>query len=617
MFYIFACLTSGIYSQILFTYGNNAVTKEEFLRAYNKNKTAVSDKAMALREYLDLYIKFKLKVKAAKDMRIDTLSSIANDLQNFRSQIEESYLNDESSVNALIDEAFYRSQKDIHAAYLFFPLKDYPDSVSVERAAKSQTSAWTDVGFITVFNLPYEFENIMYSLKPGEESKPYSAKNGYYIFKNLGERKALGRIKASQILLAFPPDITEAQKKPLKKLADSLYNRLLKGSNFADLATQFSNDYISSQANGIIPEFGVGQYEPVFENTILSLKDGAISKPFETSYGFHIVKRMSVAPPASSKTDPKVRQAMTEIIEQNDRIEITKEALAQKILKEAKYQRLPFDDKQLWAFSDSLFTSQKPAIAIQLNSETPLLKLGDETTKVSQWINYAQQARYKEDGSGFKPYHQVWNGFVKATALDYYRNHLEDFNASFRNQMNEFKEGNLFFEIMQKEIWGPAQSDTVALEAYYQKNKNKYTWGKSADAVIFYTSDLPVAQLVSAQIKKNPASWQNLVTTMSDKVSADSGRFELNQIPNAGNIVLKNGAVTSPVLSKTDNTASFAYIRNIYSQPAPRSFEEAKGLVINDYQAELEKKWIDELKKKYPVTINQIALSSLMTTARK
>jgi peptidyl-prolyl cis-trans isomerase SurA len=183
--------------------------------------------------------------------------------------------------------------------------------------------------------------------------------------------------------------------------------------------------------------------------------------------------------------------------------------------------------------------------------------------------------------------------------------------------MKEFKEGNLFFEIMQKEIWGPAQSDTVALQAYYQKNKNKYTWGKSADAVIFYTSDLSTAQLVSGQLKKAPRSWQDLVNTMSDKVSADSGRFELTQVPNATNLVIKEGLITSPVSNKSDNTASFAYIRRVYTQPALRNFEEAKGLVIIDYQAELENKWITKLKKKYPVVINQNALSSLMTTAKK
>ena len=183
--------------------------------------------------------------------------------------------------------------------------------------------------------------------------------------------------------------------------------------------------------------------------------------------------------------------------------------------------------------------------------------------------------------------------------------------------MKEFKEGNLFFEIMQKEVWGPAQSDTVALEAYYQKNKNKYTWNKSADAVIFYAADAKIAQLLSTQLKQDPAAWQTLVNTMSDKVSADSGRFELTQLPNVSTSVLKNGMITSPVINKTDNTASFAYINHIYTQPALRNFDEAKGLVINDYQAELEKKWIGELKKKYPVTINQNAFASLMNTARK
>ena len=100
LFTLLAWITTGVFSQTLFTYGTNAVDKSEFLRAYNKNKTAVTDKAMAMREYLDLYIQFKLKVKAAKEMRIDTLTTLANDLQNFRTQIEESYLNDESQLGS-------------------------------------------------------------------------------------------------------------------------------------------------------------------------------------------------------------------------------------------------------------------------------------------------------------------------------------------------------------------------------------------------------------------------------------------------------------------------------------------------------------------------------------
>src|SRR6476469_531624 len=116
--FFIACCVSGVYAQTLFTYGNNAVTKDEFLRAYNKNKTAVVDKSTALKEYLDLYIKFKLKVKAARDMHLDTLPALTTDLQNFRTQIEESYLNDDKEVDKLVQEAFTRSQKDIHISHL-------------------------------------------------------------------------------------------------------------------------------------------------------------------------------------------------------------------------------------------------------------------------------------------------------------------------------------------------------------------------------------------------------------------------------------------------------------------------------------------------------------------
>ena len=477
---ILLCLQAS--SQTLFTYGKDSVSVKEFLQAYNKNNST-SKNPQALQQYLDLFIASRLKIKESLERRYDTLPQLIADVANLRTQILPMYEKDNATLNKLVDEAFNRSQKDIRLAHIFIGFSNptgLPDSAKTREKAKeayallkankpfSEVAAIYsddtasklkagDLGYITVFSLPYPLENLAYNTAPGKVSELYQSKAGYHIFKNLGERKALGRIKAAQILIAFPPDVNEAQKKSFKKLTDSLYNRLIKGDDFTKLASQFSNDYISAQANGVIPEFGVGQYDHVFENTILSLKNGAISKPFQTTYGFHIVKRISVLPPASNKTDPKVRQEMMEKIEQNDRIEITREALTQKIIKEAKYQRLPFQDQQLWAFSDSLFTSQKAAIKIELNAETPLLKIGNDTAKVSQWINFAQQARYKSDGSGFKPYNQVWDEFVKATALEYYRNHLEDFNDAFRDQMKEFKEGNLFFEIMQKEIWGPAQ----------------------------------------------------------------------------------------------------------------------------------------------------------------
>ena len=294
LFLFLACFTTCMYAQTLFTYGNNAVGKDEFLRAYNKNKSAVTDKAMAMREYLNLYINFRLKVKAARDIRLDTLSSLANDLQNFRTQIEESYLNDESQVNALTQQAFEKSQKDIHVAYQFYPAKNYSDSFAVDKAHTLSKEKWTDIGYVTAFTLPYDFENLVYALRAGQESKIFRTKNGFCIFKNIGERKAVGKIKVAQILIAIPESAKEDDKIAAGKLADSIYSAIKAGADFGEMAKQFSNDKMTYQSGGVMPEFGVGKYDPVFENKIFSLqKDGDIAPVFQTQFGFHIVKRIS------------------------------------------------------------------------------------------------------------------------------------------------------------------------------------------------------------------------------------------------------------------------------------------------------------------------------------
>jgi len=111
----------SLYAQPLFTYGSKSVTKEEFLKAYNKNNTYEKNDEKALREYLDLYTKFKLKVQAAYDLKLDTLPSQVAELQSFRAQLIQNYLNDESSVNVMVDEAFQRSQKDIRISHIFIP----------------------------------------------------------------------------------------------------------------------------------------------------------------------------------------------------------------------------------------------------------------------------------------------------------------------------------------------------------------------------------------------------------------------------------------------------------------------------------------------------------------
>lgn len=518
-------------AQTLFTYGKDSVSVQEFLKAYEKNNPAGKN-PKAMQEYLDLYITARLKIKEAKERGYDTLPNIVSEMQNLREQILPSYLNDPQSLNQLVNEAFDRSQKDIHLSHIFIPVTGDTTSAyqkalqayqqlqkgspfaTVAKEFSADPSAVAnggDLGFITVFSLPYALENLAYTTPVGKISPLYRSKAGYHIFKNTGKRKAMGRMRAAQILIAFPPGADAAAKLEIKKLADSLYNRLMKGDDFSKLAAQFSADPIAAHTEGKFPEFGVGQYEAAFETAVFALsKDGAISKPFATGHGYHIIKRLNKLP---VNTDRNNAEAMQQL---KDKV------------------------------------------------------LQDERVKTIQ------------------------------TAEEDYQQNLEKYNPEFRKQMNEFLEGNLFFEIMQKEVWGPAQNDTIALQNYYELHKEQYTWNKSADAIVFYANDAATAQQLLAQLKKTPANWRKLVEQNNEKVTADSARFEWSSIPGI-NGTSRNKTFTQPQINKADNTAAFAYIIEVNNKPVQRTFTEARGSVINDYGIELEKKWVEELKKKYPV----------------
>jgi len=169
----------------------------------------------------------------------------------------------------------------------------------------------------------------------------------------------------------------------------------------------------------------------------------------------------------------------------------------------------------------------------------------------------------------------------------------------------------MFFEIMQREVWNKAQEDTAALHEVYNANPKKYTWNKSADVVIFFCSDQTVCGKVYEEVKKDPTRWRTISEKYSEIVVGDSSRYEWNQVPGLAKSVPKDGMLTAPVVNTNDNTASFAYIVKTYPYPVQRSYTEAKGLLINAYQEILEKKWNDQLLKKYPVVVSQQVLKNI------
>ena len=557
-------LPAAATSQTLFTYGNHAVSKKEFLQAYNKNNTDSSLAKMSYADYLDLYLKFKLKVQAAMDAGMDTTATQRAEMKSFRNQLSEGYLKEDASIELLTDEAFERSLKDIHLSQIFIAAgKDAPDN-EINDAQNQINAAYQrlqngeafdkvaddyqhgSLGYITAFVLPYSIETIAYSTPVGKYSIPFQSASGFHILRNDGERKAVGKVRVAQIQVAFPPDSAADIDNKLAQRADSIYKALMAGADFADLAAQLSDDQLSYMAGGEIPAFGVGTYDTAFENAAFALQhDSDISQPVRTSFGYHIIRRLQRIPVIEDPSNNDWKGVIRERVTLSDRMQVAQAMLVQNIKKRI----------------------EKDAAAADLANDSAV--------------------------------------------LGFYRDHLENYQPEFGAQMKEFSEGNLLFTIMQQKVWNAASSDTNGLKEYYDHHKEKYKWENSADALIITTLNEEFTAKARENVTNNFEEWRQWADESNGLIQADSGRFELGQIPVINRTNFTPGLTTAPVINPQDSSRTFAYIIKLYPPDEPKNFEDAKGAIINDYQVYLEEKWIAALKKKYPVRINKRVFRSL------
>ncbi|MFZ4057778.1 MAG: foldase protein PrsA, partial [Ferruginibacter sp.] len=605
-----------------------------------KNKTPVLDKEKAYREYLDLYTKFKLKVKAARELRLDTLPQLQYDLQSFRSQVEEGYLNDEKRVNDLVDEALERSRKDIHVLHYSVAINakmSKADSIKAvgaineviallnkagntnidivdieEKVTKKFTTVkGDDIGFITTLSVSYDIENILYTLPVGGVSKPFRTKSALHVFKNLGERPSPGKWKVAQILVTLPPNASNETVQSLEKKADSIYHLLLNGESFAELAKKYSDDKLTFMTGGEMPEFGTGKFDMAFENKVFELKkDGDISKPIFTGYGFHIVKRLQQKPIPTDKSDEAFLFQLRQQINQDSRINTAKTLFLKEVKVKTGFKRnASVKDTELFKYADSVVVNGE--IGKQPFNNKTIFSFTKLAVKGSDWLHFVKDYKLNTDVYKGESNEALLEKYISTTAMEYYRNHLELYNADFGYQMQEFKEGNMLFEIMDRNVWTKASNDSVGLKQYYDKHKTKYTWGESA-AVLLFNCNSEKTALDATRMLNEGKSWQQIAEESEGRIQSDSGRYEITQLQIPAGKTLAEGVITAPLVNTPDNTASFLKVIKLYPANQQRSYEEARGLVINEYQNYLEEQWIEVLKKKYPIKINEAEFKKLL-----
>lgn len=633
---------------IILTVGKTKVTKSEFIRTYNKNNTQSTNDLKSVKDYMELFVNFKLKVEEAVSMGMDTSSSFTKEYNNYRTQLAKPYLYDAEMEQQIMKEAYARLKEEIHARQIFIrcgewalpadTLEAYNKALAIRNRItggepwdslvslsddKMAKKHMGDMGYFTVFQMMYPFESAVYSMKKGDVSMPIRTKFGYHVAQILDRRPSKGEIKVAHIMVAFPEDANNASKDSARAKTADIYNCLLAGEKFEELAKKYSDDKRSAESGGELKWFGVGQMIPEFERAAFNLeKDGEFSKPIKTSFGYHILKRISLRPVSSYD---ELKDFIKQQVNRDDfRLMKIYASFANKVANEVGFKDNKEKMKLLIPFLDSsIFKGKWDAAKAKSVGNEVLFTIGTKNYTLKEFSEYfAPLTRV------FKamPYESFLNKYYKeyrqSCLIEYENNRLEQKYSDLRFLLQEYHDGILLFNLMEKKIWNAAAQDSVGLQKYYDEHKADYKFGIRVDALIISTQIKDKAN----EALKYAADYQAgkiKATELLDKVCQDDstktcitvneGLYEKGDIAVLDSVGPEPGI--SPVIFK-DGLYEIAVKKNKL-QPEQKTFQEAKGVVIADYQYKMEMDFIAELKKKYKYAVNEAVLESVVKELNK
>ena len=334
-----------VFCPVILEVGDHKITKSEFLQIYLKNNPAPKYDQLSLDEYMELFVKFQLKVAEAEALGHDTIPRLVQELDGYKKQLAAPYLIDSSKSEALVQEAYERYKTEIRASHILVKLAPEAqpqdtlnaykrimvlrnriingekfEDVATSKGGSDDPSVQEnkgDLGFFSVFQMVYSFEDVAYKTNVGEVSMPVRSKFGYHLVYVTDKRSARGTIKVAHIMVNCPSHLDNETLSSCKKKINEIYEKAIKGDDFESLAKTYSDDPSSNRRGGLLPDFGTGtltRMVPEFENAAFDLKNnGDISKPIQTSYGYHIIKRIDWKPIASFEETKKELDAMGDI----------------------------------------------------------------------------------------------------------------------------------------------------------------------------------------------------------------------------------------------------------------------------------------------------------------
>ena len=626
---IFVIMTSA---QNVLTIGDENISLEEFKRVFYKNNHNAEVTKEYLEDYINLFVNFKLKVREAEELGLDTNPSFVSELEGYRKQLAKPYLKNNDFDNQMLTEAYARMLKDVNASHILIALDDKANDndtsiaynkaleirksiiegkVSFSEAAKIHSddnfSKGGNLGYFTVFMMVYDFETAAYETPIGEISMPVRTKYGYHLVKVNDKRDAVGKVKVAHIMFktgkgADKNKINEANEK-INKVMDLLKN----GEDFSDVAERFSEDRSTAVKGGSLPSFGVGKYDAQFEAIAFSLKNiGDISDPFLTDYGWHILKLIEKTPIAKFSD---LESDLKRMIEKDSRNKLSQRSLYDKLRSTYKVNNKP-----------EVYASFRKGAALNIAEGKFLFSSVDNTLLLTidgVAISIHDFSKYIiENQSVGSNIDQMYIDFVNKRLLEYEDSKLEEKYPEYKALLKEYREGILLFDLTNQKVWTKAVEDSIGLQSFFSDNQSSYMWPERVDATIYHCMNLETAKQVKRNIyKKNRGNITNdeilKVINANNPLSLqiNSNKFKKGENEYVDSIDWKLGVAKDIVLE--DGSYVLININEILS-PAFKELNEIRGKVISDYQNELDAAWISQLKSKYSVSINMKLLESLI-----
>jgi peptidyl-prolyl cis-trans isomerase SurA len=643
-FLLLISITSSIAQNpqdVLLSINGTVVTVEEFTYIYEKNNGDRADYSEgSVKEYLDLYKKFKLKVHEARNLQLDTIASVKEELDGYKRQLTNSFLMDREVLDKLLKELYERKQKDIRIAHIFIEesetateeqkyenqnrlemiqmrLKmgaDFQELAMEQSDDKASAERGGDLGFFTAM-LPagfYNLENAIYSTPVGQVSAPVKTRIGWHIVKVLESRQARGEIEVAHILIKN--DNSGAGELEINRL----YDELRSGADFFELAKLHSQDRNSSSIGGLLPPFGINTYEPEFEEAAFSVEfDKNYSEPVKTRSGWHIILRnrkipLDDFPSFKKKHDLKIKK--------DERYEAERKKLIEKIKENSGF----IENTELFntfiGRIDEEFLTYKWTPVQHSDNNKILFIFGDRfASTLTDFIAYCKRntrSRLKYDRTRYTPgdvARILLNEFQEDRAIEFEQQNLGNRYSDFRSLLREYEEGILLFEVTKLSVWDKANNDSIGLENFYRNNKDRYKWDEKAvvSTYIINTDNKDeVNKIITFAAKKPSAKVLKKFNKKTQTLSVNEEKYEKNN-PMVQGLEWKAGALSKPGYDHKNQKSTFKKIEEIIPA-STKTLQESKGYVVADYQDKLEGQWVQELNKRYIVKVDDNVLKQLI-----